>query len=92
MEGKPRNVVAHGWSPVASHYIEVNLQPGEEKEFVFVLGYIEKYGGTTIVENPKTAFAKAMPSSAINITKPDYILTLSQISKKLIDLSSKQGN
>ncbi|MDP3445019.1 MAG: glycosyl transferase, partial [Ignavibacteria bacterium] len=31
----------HGWSPVASHYIEVELNPGETKEFVFVLGYIE---------------------------------------------------
>ncbi|MBN2773696.1 MAG: glycosyl transferase [Prolixibacteraceae bacterium] len=41
IEGKPKNIVAHGWSPIASHYIEVNLNPGEEKEFVFVLGYIE---------------------------------------------------
>ncbi len=40
-EGKPRNTVAHGWGPCASHYIEVELSPGESKEFVFVLGYIE---------------------------------------------------
>ena len=40
-EGKPRNSVAHGWSPIASHYIEVNLKPGESKEFIFVLGYVE---------------------------------------------------
>ncbi len=39
--GKPRNSMAHGWSPVASHCIEVSLEPGEEKSFVFVLGYIE---------------------------------------------------
>ena len=39
--GKPRNAVAHGWSPVASHCIEVDLEPGEEKNFVFVLGYVE---------------------------------------------------
>jgi cellobiose phosphorylase len=32
---------AHGWSPVASHYIEVELNPGEAKDFVFVLGYVE---------------------------------------------------
>ena len=25
MEGKPRNSFAHGWSPIASHYIEVTL-------------------------------------------------------------------
>ena len=40
-EGKPRNSEAHGWSPIASHYIEVDLKPGESKEFIFVLGYIE---------------------------------------------------
>ncbi|MFZ2287294.1 MAG: glycosyl transferase [Bacteroidales bacterium] len=39
--GRPRNSVAHGWSPVGSHCIEVSLEPGEEKSFVFVLGYIE---------------------------------------------------
>ena len=41
MEGRPRNSVAHGWSPVASHCIDVALQPGETREFVFVLGYVE---------------------------------------------------
>ena len=40
-EGKPKNTIAHGWSPIASHYIEVELQPNEEKEFVFMLGYVE---------------------------------------------------
>ncbi|WP_430809552.1 MULTISPECIES: GH36-type glycosyl hydrolase domain-containing protein [unclassified Carboxylicivirga] len=41
LEGQPGNSEAHGWSPIASHYLEVELQPGESKEFVFVLGYIE---------------------------------------------------
>ncbi len=41
MNGKPTNSEAHGWSPVASHYLEVNLAPGEEKEFIFLLGYAE---------------------------------------------------
>ncbi len=57
-EGKPRNSEAHGWSPIASHYIEVELAPGEEKEFVFVLGYIEvekdeKWAGKNIVNKTK---------------------------------------
>ncbi|MRT93974.1 glycosyl transferase [Ancylomarina sp. 16SWW S1-10-2] len=39
--GEAGNSIAHGWSPVASHYIEVELQPCEEKEFVFILGYVE---------------------------------------------------
>ena len=40
-EGKPRNSHAHGWSPIASHYIEVELAPGESRDFIFVLGYEE---------------------------------------------------
>ena len=39
--GRPSNSVAHGWSPVASHYIEVELKPGESKDFIFLLGYVE---------------------------------------------------
>jgi cellobiose phosphorylase len=41
MAGKPTNTVAHGWSPIASHYIEVELNPGESKDYIFTLGYIE---------------------------------------------------
>ena len=41
MAGKPSNSVADGWSPVASHYIEISLKPGESKDFVFILGYVE---------------------------------------------------
>jgi len=40
-EGKPRNTEAHGWSPIASHYFEVELQPGESKDIIFMLGYVE---------------------------------------------------
>jgi cellobiose phosphorylase len=40
-DGKSRNSVASGWSPIASHSLDVTLQPGEEKTFIFVLGYAE---------------------------------------------------
>ena len=40
-KGEPSNTIAHGWSPIASHYIEVELEPGEQKDFVFMLGYVE---------------------------------------------------
>lgn len=39
--GKSLNSHAHGWSPIASHCIEIELQPNETKELVFVLGYVE---------------------------------------------------
>lgn len=35
------NSVAHGWSPVASHQFKINLEPGEEKQLIFMLGYAE---------------------------------------------------
>ena len=40
-EGKPANSVADGWSPVASHCLDITLAPGEEKTLVFMLGYVE---------------------------------------------------
>ena len=40
-ENKPRNSHAHGWSPVASHYFEIELDPGQSKEIIFLLGYVE---------------------------------------------------
>jgi cellobiose phosphorylase len=40
-EGRSRDSVASGWAPIGSHQLAVDLTPGEEKAFVFVLGYIE---------------------------------------------------
>jgi len=39
--GKCTNSMASGWSPIASHQIDMVLSPGETKSFVFVLGYVE---------------------------------------------------
>jgi Cellobiose phosphorylase len=40
-EGKPGNSVADGWSPIASHYKEITLAPGESSTLIFILGYCE---------------------------------------------------
>ena len=40
-EGESTNSVASGWSPIASHCLDVELAPGEKKTFVFTLGYVE---------------------------------------------------
>jgi len=40
-DGKPRNSFAHGWSPIASHYLELDLEAGESTELIFILGYVE---------------------------------------------------
>ena len=41
LRGEPSNSVAHGWSPIASHYLEIELEPGQNRELVFMLGYVE---------------------------------------------------
>ncbi|MBR6018546.1 MAG: glycosyl transferase [Paludibacteraceae bacterium] len=41
LAGHSADSLAHGWSPIASHFIEVELAPGESRDFIFVLGYEE---------------------------------------------------
>ncbi|MBE5787074.1 MAG: glycosyl transferase [Clostridiales bacterium] len=40
-EASPKNSQAHSWSPIAALNVDVLLAPGEEKTYVFVLGYGE---------------------------------------------------
>jgi cellobiose phosphorylase len=39
--GRAAGSIARGWAPIASHCIELGLQPGESEELVFQLGYVE---------------------------------------------------
>jgi cellobiose phosphorylase len=41
INNKLQNSEAHGWSPIASHHLEIKLKPGEKKQLVFILGYVE---------------------------------------------------
>ncbi len=41
LNGKSTNSVAHGWSPIASHHLEISLEPNEKKDLIFILGYVE---------------------------------------------------
>jgi len=40
-EGRSRNSLASGWAPIGSHQLAADLAPGESRDFVFVLGYVE---------------------------------------------------
>ncbi|MBN2743401.1 MAG: glycosyl transferase [Marinilabiliaceae bacterium] len=76
VEGKPHMTEAHGWSPVASHYIEVELKAGESKDFVFVLGYVEnkedeKWESKNIINKTK---AKAVIARFDTAAKVDAAL------------------
>jgi len=57
-QGKSRNSEAHGWQPIGSHCIEVELKAGEVKDYVFILGYVEndvknKWEGPGIINKTK---------------------------------------
>ncbi len=39
LSGRPGNFTAHGGAPMAALHLDVELEPDEEKHFVFVLGY-----------------------------------------------------
>ena len=41
LSGTSGNTRAHGWSPIASHRFDLELEAGESTEMVFVLGYVE---------------------------------------------------
>lgn len=40
-KGESANSVASGWYPIGSHSVSVSLAPGESRELVYVLGYLE---------------------------------------------------
>ncbi|HKL71206.1 MAG TPA: hypothetical protein VJ855_01000, partial [Marinilabiliaceae bacterium] len=73
LEGKPRNSHAHGWSPIASHYLEIELKPGECKEFVFILGYVEnedaeKWESKNVINKTKAKEAIARFDSVAKVS------------------------
>ena len=56
--GTSGNTIAHGWSPIASHRMDVDLAPGEEKTFIFILGYVEndkdkKFAAPNVINKDK---------------------------------------
>ena len=45
VNNQTKNSVALCWSPIASHHLKITLQPGEQKQLIFILGYIENDPG-----------------------------------------------
>ena len=41
VQGHCTNSIASGWYPIASHQLELTLQPGEDQTLIFLLGYCE---------------------------------------------------
>ncbi len=40
-QGISNNSLALGWAPMASHRLDITLEPSEEKTFIFIIGYAE---------------------------------------------------
>ena len=39
--GQLSSSIAHGWSPIGAHQVDLELEPGETRQIVFLLGYHE---------------------------------------------------
>jgi cellobiose phosphorylase len=39
--GACSNSIAHGWAPAGSHHVRLTLDPGEQRDVIFLLGYWE---------------------------------------------------
>jgi len=40
-KGVSCNSVAHGWQPIGSHHVKIQLKAGEQRQVIFILGYHE---------------------------------------------------
>ncbi len=56
--GQCTNSIAHGWSPVGVHQVNLLLQPGETRQVIYLLGYFE---------NPRDA--KFDPPDSLTLNK-----------------------
>lgn len=65
------NSIAHGWSPIGSHQIDIALQPGQVEKIIFLLGYQENQ-----------AEPKFNPPSSDKINKQQVALTLEKYLKQ----------
>lgn len=60
-----KNSVASGWAPVGSHHLKVALEPGEEKTYIFVLGYVENPVNEKWVGRAKDGIINRAPADAL---------------------------
>ena len=60
-----KNSVASGWAPVGSHHLKVALEPGEEKTYIFVLGYVENHVNEKWVGRAEYGIINRAPADAL---------------------------
>lgn len=82
MEGSIGNSIAHGWSPIASHYLEITLQPGESKDLIFLMGYVENKQEEKFAE-PTPGLLHSGSSPIINKTKAKSMIASLDTTEKV---------
>ena len=75
LAGVASNSIAHGWSPVASHYIEVELAPGESRDYIFLLGYVENEQEEKFVSEAEPGLLHSGSSPIINKAKAKAMIS-----------------
>ena len=83
MAGVATDSIAHGWSPIASHYIEVELQPGESKDYVFLLGYVENEQDEKFVYEAEPGLLHSGSSPIINKAKAKALIAAFDTTEKV---------
>ncbi|MCI5613063.1 MAG: glycosyl transferase [Agathobacter sp.] len=63
--GQSKNSVASGWAPIGSHHLKVTLEAGEEKTYVFVLGYVENPVEEKWVGRPEDGVINRAPAEKL---------------------------
>lgn len=98
-KGISENSIAMGWSPIASQRIDITLEPGEGKAFIFMLGYIEnatddKFSTEELRRKKEGILLSSHPSDStlINKKKAKELIELfhtdRQVDEALDDLKS----
>jgi cellobiose phosphorylase len=79
--GRLSGSIAHGWQPIGAHHLNVRLEAGEQKKFIFLLGYHE---------NPKEAKFDPPGSQTINkstvLPVIERYLKINQVEKAFLEL------
>ncbi len=71
-----------------SHLLGIVLT-GANEDGAAGLNIISKSGGITVVQDPTEAEYNTMPSAAIKACRPDYVLSLKDISSLMIQIEGK---
>ena len=65
VNNQSNNSVASGWAPAGSHHLKVALEPGEEKTYIFVLGYVENPVNEKWVGRAEDGIINRAPADAL---------------------------